>query len=239
MGHVIRNLLALQEVDLQIISLNEEKARLLDSINEKRSELEKERVTFEEREAQLRRLKVEMKNLEVELGDTSDRIRKLESQQIHIKTNQEYKALDKEIYEAKTHQARIEDELLQKMEFLEQENVGIREASEQLEARSAGLQEETGGIEGTISEIEGRVAELHTKRPEVAGDIEDELLRLYDRIFNSKKGAVLVPLVNRACQGCHLAVPAAVESVLRRRAADIIRCENCSRILYIPHEEVG
>jgi hypothetical protein len=71
----------------------------------------------------------------------------------------------------------------------------------------------------------------------VAGGIELSALRLYERILNSKKAPALVPIVNRSCQGCHLAVTAAVESVLRRGEADIITCENCSRILYIPKEE--
>ena len=237
MGPVLKNLLALQEVDLQIISLEEEKTKLLDWINQKKSDAQEQRSQFEEREQQLKRLKVEVKKSEVELGQTGDLIRKLESQQIHVKTNQEYKALDKEIYEAKARQARTEDFLLQKMELVEQETEGIHDARRQLDLQASQLQLDSEVGEGKIREIDTRMAQLQAKRSEVARTIEDSHLRLYDRIFNSKGGAAIVPLVNRACQGCHLAVPAGVESVLRRHDDEILTCENCSRILYVPTEE--
>ena len=237
MGLLIRKLLALQEVDLQIISLNDEKAKRLDSINEKKSEFEEQRAELEEQEAEVKRLKVEMKSMEVELADTSEKTQKLESQQINVKTNQEYKALDKEIYEAKAHRAEIEDQLLQKMELQEQASAQIGERRGQLEAKAKVLEGETASIESKIAELDQGIAELQQKRSEVASGIEDNLLRLYDRIYSSKGAPALVPLVNRACQGCHLAVPAGIESILRRRESDIITCENCSRILYIPVEE--
>ncbi len=236
MGQAIQNLLALQDVDLGVISLNDEKSKLLDSINEKRSELERRRREFEEREAQRKQLKLGIKKLEVELAGATEHIRKLESQQIRVKTNQEYKALDKEIYEAKARNARIEDTLLQKMEVQEQEKFGIREESEQLDADAAQLERENIETEEKIGEIDRAVAGLREKRSEVASGIEDRLLKRYERIFKSKNPAV-VPLVNRTCQGCHLAVPAAVESVLRRHQSEIVICENCSRILYVPGED--
>ena len=237
MGQPIRKLLALQEVDLQITALDEQKANLLDSIEKKRSEFEAVRAQFEEREQQLKQLKIDMKNMEVELAGTSERVRKLESQQINVKTNQEYKALDKEIYEAKAHKAQVEDQLLQKLELQEDGASEKQEASQELDRRSKALEDEAAGIQGKIDDIERKALAFQKRRSEVAATIEDQLLRLYERIFNSKKGPVLVPLVNRACQGCHLAVPAGVESILRRREADIIRCENCARILYIPKDE--
>jgi predicted nucleic acid-binding Zn-ribbon protein len=236
MGQAIQKLLALQDVDLEVISLSEEKAKRLDSINRKRSELEAERGEFQKREGQLKELKVGMKNMEVELADTTERIRKLESQQINVKTNQEYKALDKEIYEAKANKIEVEDKLLQKMELLEEGKAEVQKAGEQLAARSTELEGETAGIQEEVEKIDRHIADLTAKRSEVAANIEDNLLRQYERIFNTKKGAVLVPLLNRACQGCHLSVPAGIESILRRYEADIITCENCSRILYIPEQ---
>jgi len=237
MGLVIQNLLALQEVDLQIIFLDDQKTKLLNSIEQKKSEVEEQRSQFEEREQQLKHLKVEMKSCEVELADTEDRIRKLEGQQIHVKTNQEYKALDKEIYEAKAHQAQTEEFLLEKMEFLEEETGGIREARQQLDLQVSELEGETAAANEKTREIDDRIAEFQAKRSEITATIDGSHLSLYDRIFSNKKGRALVPVVNRSCQGCHLAVPAAVESVLRRHQSEIITCENCSRILYAPEEE--
>jgi predicted nucleic acid-binding Zn-ribbon protein len=237
MGLLIRNLLALQEVDLQIISLSEEKKKLLDSTEQKRSDVDEQRIQLERREQQLKRLKVEMKSCDVELGEAGDRIKKLEGQQIHVKTNQEYKALDKEIYEAKARQAQTEEILLEKMELLEEETAGVRERRQELDARVSQLEEETAAVNDKVHEIDNQIGELKTRRSEIAASVEAGHLRLYDRILNNKKGPALVPVVNRSCQGCHLAVPAAVESVLRRHASNIVVCENCARILYVPDEE--
>ena len=237
MGLVIQNLLLLQEVDLQIISLNDEKTQLLDSIERKQSELEEKRQEFEGKQDQLKRIKLDMKDLEIELADAGERIRKLEGQQVQVKTNQEYKALDKEIYEAKAHQTRTEDLLLQKMEQLEQEKGQIQDETQQLGLQDAELERERQEAQRRIQEIEARTGELNEKRSRTAGTLEETHLRLYERIFNSNRTPVIVPLVNRTCQGCHLTVTAAIESILRRHQANIITCENCSRILYVPEDE--
>jgi predicted nucleic acid-binding Zn-ribbon protein len=237
MGLVIQNLLWLQELDLEIVSLIAQKANLLSSVNKKKSELDEHRRHSHEHEEELKRLKVHIKKLDVDLTEATDRIRKLESQQIHVKTNQEYKALDKEIYEAKAHKAQTEDLMLQKMELLEQGGAAISDFHERADSLVAQLHEETAKVDGEIRRIDDRITELRTKRSEIAAGIEDKHIRLYNRIFKNKGGPAIVPLVNRACQGCHLAVPAAVESILRRDEADIITCENCSRILYIPDKE--
>jgi hypothetical protein len=237
MGLVIQNLLALQEVDLQMLSLEEERAKLLDSIERQKGEVEKERAEVAEREASLKRIKVEIKSSEAELAETGEHVRKFESQQASIKTNQQYKALDKEIYEAKARQAHVEDALLEKMERLEEETEALRASRQQLEERVSGLERERGDAEEKVRQVEQQIAALGEKRAEIANTIERGPLSLYDRVFRRKRGAALVPLVNRACQGCHLSVPAGIESVLRRHASNIITCENCSRILYIPKEE--
>ncbi len=237
MGLVIENLLSLQEVDLQIISLNDEKKKLLDSIEQKKSGVEEQRSRLDERQEQLKRLKVEMKACEVELAEWGDRIKKLEGQQVLVKTNQEYKALDKEIYEAKARRAQIEETLLQKMEFLEQESEEIAEARQQIDARLSELEGETAVASEKIQELDAQIANLESRRAGVAAKVSASHLSMYERIFENKRGAAIVPVLNRSCQGCHLAVPAAVESVLRRHASNIVLCENCARILYVPLEE--
>jgi predicted nucleic acid-binding Zn-ribbon protein len=237
MGLVIRNLLALQEVDLQMLSLEEERAKLSESIERQKAEVQREREEVAEREARLKRIKVEIKSSEAELAETGEHIRKFEGQQILVKTNQEYKALDKEIYEAKARQAQVEDALLEKMEQLEEETEALRQGRQKLDNEISELERETGGADEKVREVEQEIAVLREKRAEIASTIERVPLSLYERIFRKKKGAALAPLVNRACQGCHLSVPAGVESVLRRHASNVITCENCSRILYVPEEE--
>jgi len=237
MGLVLRNLLALQELDLQIISLSNERIKLESLVQKNKSEAERRQREIEEQEERIKRLKVEMRKLEVEIAEAGDRVRKLESQQIHVKTNEEYKALDKEIYEAKAHRARTEDILLQKMELLEEGTKGIGGARQDLGSFIAQLQRESGEAEQKIREIESQAAGFQGKRSEITGTIDESHLRLYNRIFKNKKVPAIVPVVNRTCRGCHLAVPAAVESILRRHQSNIVTCENCARILYIPEEE--
>jgi len=237
MGLVIRNLLALQEVDLQMLSLEEERAKLIESIELQTAEVERERAEVVEREARLKRIKVEIKSSEAELAETGEHVRKFEGQQVLVKTNQEYKALDKEIYEAKARRAQVEDALLEKMEQLEEETEALRQCRQKLDNEISGLERETGGADEQVRRIEEQIADHRRKRAEIASTIERVPLSQYERIFRNKKGAALAPLVNRACQGCHLSVPAGVESVLRRHASNIVTCENCSRILYVPEQE--
>jgi predicted nucleic acid-binding Zn-ribbon protein len=71
---------------------------------------------------------------------------------------------------------------------------------------------------------------LMTARARLLERIDPQDLRLYERIVRRHAHAI-VPVADRTCLGCHMALPTSAAS--RRMSADALRvCESCGRILY-------
>jgi predicted nucleic acid-binding Zn-ribbon protein len=126
----------------------------------------------------------------------------------------------------------LEDEELEVMERLE-------EAQGRLEALAAELAEiETRAGEQTVardtaaSGIAEQRAKTKAERDVLAADLPADLLALYDRLRESKGGVGAALLRARQCGGCMLALDNAELATIRAAADDdVIRCEECSRIL--------
>ena len=117
------------------------------------------------------------------------------------------------------------------MEILEK----IKQSLHESEESSRNLETE---IAGSIRLINQEGAELKTARDAMAKTADPELLRIYQRLLNNKKDRVIVPLENRTCSGCHIALTAQHENMVRK-GERLIFCEHCSRIHYWLGTEEG
>ena len=64
-----------------------------------------------------------------------------------------------------------------------------------------------------------------------------DLLALYDRLRDQKGGVGAAALRARECEGCRLTLDNAELAVIRTAPSDeVIRCEECQRILVRTHE---
>jgi uncharacterized protein len=120
------------------------------------------------------------------------------------------------------------------------------EVMEKLEEAQAELAE----LEGMVAETDDRLAGLATTRDEKLAGIDEELakvtgdrgpavdglpadlLALYDRLREQKGGVGAAELRARQCGGCRLSLDQAELNRIRGLAADeVVRCEECQRIL--------
>lgn len=126
----------------------------------------------------------------------------------------------------------LEDAELEVMEQLETEVAG----RQQLLARAARLDEElatmTAKRDVQLAELAADMAERRAERDELTPLLPAALLALYDKIGASHGGVGAAELRQRRCTGCQLEVNAAEIREYRAAAADeVLRCEDCSRIL--------
>lgn len=127
--------------------------------------------------------------------------------------------------------ATLEDAELEVMEALEEaqqvlDGLGIR--AEDLDARLAELtaqrDEKQAGIDASLTEV-------GAARGPVTGGLPSDLMGLYDRL-REQKGIGAALLRARQCGGCNMTLDAAELSRIRAADADeVIRCEECQRIL--------
>ena len=83
-----------------------------------------------------------------------------------------------------------------------------------------------------VAAIDAQVAEQRAEREELSPLLPADLLALYDKIGKSHNGVGAAELRQRRCTGCQLEVNAADLRVFAAAADDdVLRCEECSRIL--------
>ena len=116
-----------------------------------------------------------------------------------------------------------------------------KEASQAEAAAKAAEQRfaaETAELEGSVGALDEELAGLRQKREALIAAVEPKLLRSYEKLKGSKKGQALAGINKEGCcMACRLQIqPQVVAEV--KRAASILTCSYCNRILYWAGEPV-
>jgi predicted nucleic acid-binding Zn-ribbon protein len=73
--------------------------------------------------------------------------------------------------------------------------------------------------------------QLLARRQALVPQADPAALRLYDSLRRSRGGIAVVPIVQRTCQGCRIALPSSDEQKARL-SDDLVSCSSCGRILF-------
>ena len=227
-------LLALQETDTAIDRLRA-RARALDE----GTELAAVRAQADAAERRLGELRLRLDELdrdqtrferEIDSMTQKERAEQTRMYDGSIVNAKELEALQHEIESLRRRRSDREDEVLALLEIREQvesESTAAERAStesrEEADRAASRAAEEKAAV---AAELERRAAERAT----IAGEIDPDVLELYDDLRRQKKGVGAAALVDGVCQACHEQL-SAVELDRLKRADGIRRCEHCRRIL--------
>jgi hypothetical protein len=125
----------------------------------------------------------------------------------------------------------LEDEELEVMEQLEEAQASVTRLEAELAEITEKLAVAVDSVDVETSKIDGELAGVAEERAPALESIPDDLLALYSRL-SEKMGVGAAELRARRCGGCNLQLDPAEISRIRGLAADeVVRCEECSRIL--------
>jgi hypothetical protein len=128
--------------------------------------------------------------------------------------------------------ATLEDEELEVMERLEAAQGMLSSVNDQIAAAEARLGELTAVRDERFAEIDAELAEVAAQRGPALEGLPADLLALYEKLRESKAGVGAARLAQRRCSGCQLGIdPAELASIKAKAADEVVRCEECSRIL--------
>jgi len=126
----------------------------------------------------------------------------------------------------------LEDDEIEVMERLEEAQLTLDNVTGELTDTDKRIEEATASRDSKLAEIDQTLDELQEQRRPVAAELPDDLLSLYDRLRESKGGVGAALLRAKSCGGCMLDIDNAELATIRAAADDdVIRCEECSRIL--------
>jgi uncharacterized protein len=178
-----------------------------------------------------RKVEMDRKKLELDVGTRTESISRLKTQQYQTRKNDEFQAIGHEIERYENEIRKIEDEELELMMEADKlkADLGVEEKKAATVKESVARQ--TVDLEVKSKTLESRLEELTKERAEIAGKIDEDLLGRFERLFKSKGDAVVVPLEHEVCTGCHMKVT--TQTAHRAKAGkEVVSCENCGRILY-------
>lgn len=225
----LKVILDIQEFDMKMIRLmrlKKERLKELEHIDSLRIELQKQQTDKRSEITELNRM---ITSQEMKISDIKEKIKKLEAKQSSVKKVDEFNAITQEMTSAERERIateQITSDLIDKRNLEEEILTKIQESLVQSEQSSEALENE---IKQSIRMINQEGSELKTSRDELAKTADTEVLKIYQRLLNNKKDRVVVPIENRTCSGCHIALTAQHENLVRK-GERLTFCEHCSRI---------
>jgi uncharacterized protein len=140
--------------------------------------------------------------------------------------------LQHELASLKRRQSDLEDQELELMERLEVAEKALAVAQSGVEQARADLERATQLRDDALADIADSTKRHEAARAEVAGSISAPLLSLYDRIRTQTGSTGAAMLKARQCQGCRIELYGNELSAVRNADPhEVVRCENCGRIL--------
>jgi predicted nucleic acid-binding Zn-ribbon protein len=236
MQEALRVILDIQELDMKMIRLlrvKKERRKELEQIADLRRELHAQ---LTEKEQEIENLSKNVQAMEQKIQETSAKLKKLEGQQTSIKKVDEFNALTQEMTAAERERIALEQktsDLVDKRVAEEEIFQKIKDSLKNSEESSLALERE---INASIQVINEEGQGLKAERDGLVVQADPEILKIYERLLRNKKDRVVVPIENRTCSGCHIALTAQHENLVRK-GENIVFCEHCSRIHYWQESE--
>jgi uncharacterized protein len=126
----------------------------------------------------------------------------------------------------------LEDQELDVMEQVETAQRELDALTAQVTEADARLATLSGSRDEKLAEIDAELERVVGERAPIAAGLPDDLLALYDKLRAQKGGVGAAALRARTCEGCHISIdPAELAQIKAAGSDQVIRCEECQRIL--------
>jgi uncharacterized protein len=229
-------LLELADLDADLGRLEHRRRSLpehaeLSQLEQRDRELRDEIAAVEAREGDLKREqgKADADVEQVRARIARDRSR-LDAGQVN--SPRELENLQSEIESLLRRQSDLEDVELDVMERLEAAQSRLKEAGSERAAVGTDLEAVTARRDVALAEIAGLSSVAAERRAAVVAEEPGDLIELYERLRVQHGGVGAAALRRGQCQGCHLSLNTVDLNAIRAAAADdVLRCEECRRIL--------
>jgi uncharacterized protein len=231
---MIEKLLIIQERDVRIMRCQREINAIPRRAKEIEDEADHAREALQKAKNESKARQSEVKKAELEIETVRQKIAKLREQQFQIKSNEEFKTLNKEIALLNEDIKKMEEREIACMEQVENAQRDEVKAQKDLALMELTIKDRLQELQDRKASLEKEVQQFLSERDTVAKDVDKDIMPVYNRIMENKKDAALVPAENSTCAGCHMHLQAQVICDLKR-AAGLITCSFCGRILYLVH----
>jgi len=231
----LRKLMALQEIDRELLRIAADRERLDDGSNLKETLAKAERVLASETE-KLRHVEGRFQDIELNLESIEEK-RNRDRDRLysgHVMNPKELEDLQASLKQYARQIEELEDRGLEVMDELEEQRKKVEDIDRVRGQLEAQYQEVRENYKATMARLDEEEEQLRGEREEAAAQVDEELLSLYELVCRHTRNTGIVELDDDTCTGCMTSVPQALIRAVSE-ASRIVQCENCQRILF--HDE--
>lgn len=227
----LAKLVTLQEQDKLIDSMRAAIDLIPQDIAAIRAEFEGEKTRLDGSREKAKNIQLKKKEKELELSQKEEAARKHSQELNLVKTNEAFKALQKEIDKAKAEAGQIETDILMLMEEADAVSKEEKVLAGEIKKIEADVQARIKALEDRKAAQETQLAAEKSRREASTQGIPADLLSLYEQTRTRRKGVAVSRMRDNMCDVCHiLLTPQTVVNV--RKGTKVMVCESCQRILY-------
>jgi predicted nucleic acid-binding Zn-ribbon protein len=240
---VLDDLSALQELDGEIRELE----RQVNDIPVRR-EQEIQKLTTEQDDLnrareEVNRLILEARADEMTISEIKETITRYRTQQMSLKTNAEYAAMNSQIAQAEEAEKAAEAKLAEDKAKIPVAEAAAADFQAAYDAAKSEVDAYVADLDARLAETQQRLDDARQRRAAMAAPLDvpatRKFLMYYERLRKSR-WPVLIQLDAGVCTGCHMQLPPAKQQDTVRNAgfaADpakmtIVSCDFCGRMIY-------
>ena len=126
----------------------------------------------------------------------------------------------------------LEDDEIEVMERLEEAQTAVDRYTSDMAELATEIGTVEVAFEKTSGDLQTQLAAVKDERATAASGMPEDLMALYEKLREQKGGVGAAALRRRECGGCRLTLNASDLSLIAKRPSDdVVRCEECNRIL--------
>jgi hypothetical protein len=231
LSQLLQSLLNLQRLDDALLDMERVKEEIPIRILAFEKELEEAENKLETDKKRLQEATRTQRRIEKELEEGQEQLKKKQSRRFEVKTNDEYRAILKEIEYTQQAHSQMEDQILRLFEENEALEKEVRRQEKEVERLSAGLRLEKERSRNETVNVTQEHQRVSQERTVVSNLIHQEVLAEYEKLRKRRSGLAVVVVHSDICPGCHMAIPfQTINEVLQ--TGEIRHCPYCRRILF-------
>lgn len=233
----VKALIAVQELDLALDRLAADLSAVPARKAAEEAAFEAKKGALAAAKAELTRLQVEKKNMELKAAEKEEEIRKHQRELNQIKSNEAYKALENEIAFAGREKDGAETAVLELMEKIDAAAAAEKTEQAAVKTLESSLHDRLGAIDAEAADINSRADGLRARRESLLAGMPADLLERYGFLRGRLKGLAVAEVSGQpgdklSCGGCHMRLrPQEAVDLLKPEGFAV--CGECQRLMYL------
>lgn len=233
----LEKLIDLQRTDTNIRRLK----KSIETAEERRASIEQE---FEQHAFSIReiqgtrdRLQAERADLEKQIAENKTYLERANRNLKHAQNQKEYETAMRETDAIQKLIAGFETQTIERMTGVEEVEKELESRADEISSLDAKRDEALAAFDAQLATVRGELDEELRRRNEVFVTLPTQLASVYNRMAQrSRDGIAVAEVVNGSCSACFMSLRPQMQ-VEVKRGDQIITCESCTRILFIPSAE--